>query len=98
MPISKSWLKDEIVSTLSKWMTDAQKEIFFNNQELLAFYQKEILQAEEPLDVYNADLSDNDLEKITQLMNHVLVYNVEGKLWTPSEAAETVIVVPIGKN
>jgi len=90
LPIAKSWLKDEIVTALSDWMTDAQKELLSNDPELLAFYQKEVLQADEPLDVYNTDLSDSDSEKVLQLMEHGLVYNVEGELWVPEETVKAV--------
>ena len=81
LPIAKSWLKDEIVTALSDWMADSQKELLANNHELQTFYQNEVLQADELLNSYNADLSDSDLEKITQLIEYGLVYNVGGELW-----------------
>jgi len=90
LPIAKSWLKDEIVTALSDWMGDSQKELLANNQDLLTFYQKEVLQADEPLNSYNADLSDSDLEKITQLIEYGLVYNVGGELWAPETTENTV--------
>ena len=90
LPIAKSWLKDEIVTALSEWMSNAQTELLANNQELLTFYQKEVLQADEPLNTYNADLSDSDLEYITQLIEQGLVYNVGGELWVPETTDNTV--------
>ena len=90
LPIAKSWLKDEIVTALSDWMADSQKELLANNQELQTFYQNEVLQADELLNSYNADLSDSDLEKITQLIEYGLVYNVGGELWAPETTDNTV--------
>ena len=90
LPIAKSWLKDEIVTALSDWMGDSQKELLANNQDLLTFYQKEVLQADEPLNTYNADLSDSDLENITQLIEYGLIYNVGGELWVPETTDNTV--------
>jgi len=90
LPIAKSWLKDEIVTALSDWMADAQKELLANNQDLLTFYKNNVLQADESLNTYNADLSDSDLDNITQLIEHGLVYNVGGELWAPETTADTV--------
>ncbi|MDN6398662.1 hypothetical protein [Alkalibacterium gilvum] len=88
LAIAKSWLKDDIVSALSEWMNDAQKDLLSNDSDLLAYYEK-MLASDDKLNLYEDDLSDADQDKLLSLMEHGLLYNVDGTVWIPAEAAET---------
>ena len=88
LAIAKSWLKDDIVSALSEWMNNAQKDVLANDSDLLAFYEK-MLASDEKLNLYGDNISEDEGNTLLSLMEYGLLYNVDGTVWAPAEAAET---------
>ena len=90
LDIAKSWKKAEIVEPLTEWMKDVRTELLNSDADLLSFYNENALQADEPFNIYEADLSEDNLARVVKLMEHGLVFNVDGTLWIPEETAAAV--------
>lgn len=88
--IAKSWKKAEIVEALTEWMDTAQKDVLDTNSDLQSFYSESVVNADEAMNVYDDNLSDDSLENILKLVEHGLAYNVDGKLWVPEQKAAAV--------
>lgn len=89
LSIAKSWKKAEIVTALTDWMNETQTNYLQSNEDLHSFYSKNLIQNEQPIALYDSNLSDNDLTHILHLIEHGLAYNVDGQLWVPDETAKT---------
>ncbi|MCC5890853.1 MAG: hypothetical protein JJU01_09795 [Alkalibacterium sp.] len=90
LDIAKSWKKAEIVDALTEWMESAQQEMLESDSALQTFYSDNVVNAEQLLNVYDDNLSDDKLENVLKLVEHGLAYNVDGQLWVPSnEVVET---------
>lgn len=87
LDIAKSWKKAEIVEALTEWMESAQKEILETDSDLHSFYSNVVVNADESLNVYDENLTDDKLENILKLVEHGLAYNVDGQLWVPAETS-----------
>ncbi|OJF94690.1 hypothetical protein [Alkalibacterium sp. 20] len=90
LPIAKSWKKDEIVSSLTEWMKEARINLLTSDAELRSFYSYNVKSAEQPLDIYDANLSETDLERVLLLIEHGLIFNIDGELWVPDETIKVV--------
>lgn len=67
----------------------AQKELLESNEGLNAFYSNKVVNTDQPLEISD-DLSDKEQESVLGLIEHGLVFNADGGLWTPEEVTETV--------
>ncbi|GEN50358.1 hypothetical protein APE02nite_10230 [Alkalibacterium pelagium] len=90
LDIAKSWKKAEIVEALTEWMETAQKDVLDSNSDLQSFYSESVVNADESLNIYDDNLSDDSLENILKLVEHGLAYNVDGQLWVPAEISAEV--------
>lgn len=92
LDIAKSWKKAEIIEALIEWMESAQRELLESDDELNTFYSNKVVNADQPLEISD-DLSDKEQESVLGLIEHGLVFNADGLLWTPEAVAEKVDTV-----
>ncbi|EXJ23349.1 hypothetical protein ADIAL_1257 [Alkalibacterium sp. AK22] len=84
LDIAKSWKKAEIVSALTEWMDAAAKELLKADADLQALLAQ--LTTEDSFDLYSDALSREQQESLRLLIEHGLVYNVDGSAWIPESA------------